>query len=282
VVNFKIQKVGFFILSLLLFSCSSNDDDPIGVDITGNSLQFPLNENNSWNYRTSITNQNTGLIFVNNDILSVSNVEIDNMIGDIVASDGSLGFMSQLFNNSTLTFDQERLVIDGSIPVPIEGLEDFSIDFDDIGLYDNSLGEREVFLTRRLGSSTGEINGNTITVSYVIQTLNDEAFDTFQFTLLDELPRFGNFFRSTITIGFGVALETMIDGQPAVVPIIPFGEAFTVENVYAANLGLVESRTNVSYTINDISQLGLDLPFPSEGANVNTVSIQELEEFDFN
>ena len=148
------KKIGFYFTVLLLFSCSSSDD-AISVDITDAALQFPLNENNSWNYRTSTTNQGTGQITINNDILSVSTVEVDNMIGNLVSSDGSLGFMSQLFNNATLTFDEGRLSITGNIPVPIEGLEDFLIDFDNIGLYDNSLGEREVFLTRQLGETSG-------------------------------------------------------------------------------------------------------------------------------
>lgn len=228
-------------------------------------------------YRVSATDRTTGQITVGSDEL----VLVDGATGTLNASDESVGFMTRLFDDATVSFENERLVINGSIPLPIEGLEGFTLDFENIGLYDTSLEEFSNFLNRSLKEDIQVINGNTIRVAYVIQTLNDDPLDVFSFNLIDEnFERPGNFLQATISIGLSVAVESIIDGEFALIPIIPFREVFFIKNTFAADLGLIESIVETQYTINDLSDFDITLPFTPRTESI--IATQEISGFDVN
>ena len=280
------RKATYLLLSLyfILISCSSSDDDRTSFieGITSEVLVFPLASGNSWTYRVGITDNNTREIIINTETVSISEStqENDEIIGTTDDSDNIEGFMTQLFTNAELRFENERLVVNGRVPLSIPGFEDFSIEFPEVALYDNTLTPSNNFLTRDIGGDTREINGNTIRFSYVIQTLNGPNFESFEFNLIDAFG-FGNFIESTIDIGLSVSLEIEENGEVVLIPIIPFDHVFQIRNVYAANLGLVESVVEFNYNVNDIEQFNLELPL-EPNSSFSSTTLQELQSFNLN
>ena len=144
----------FLITSLLITSCSSDDDSNNSGEISQPGNYFPSSLNNYWNFNVVNTDNDTNESTVSTDSLYVASETgtifslgvNDNMVAN--------GTMDSFLTNGNLTPTENNLIFNGTLELPpeISNLVDFEINLSNVVLYDT-----EAALGAELSS-----NSNTI------------------------------------------------------------------------------------------------------------------------
>ena len=257
-----MKKITYLLIVLVIVSCSSDDDGNPTNPIVDLNNYFPLTSGTYWTY------DNESEQGVTRDSLYVYGVEELNGVAHTVigAEVPATGFMTTLLSQSLVRTTDTSLLLNGELGAPpVEGFPGITIPLVDFKLYDSDASENEL-----LSETTGEIEQTIedipLVIGYSVKTIQGETFEN----------GYGDFSESVISSDFivNLSISAVIDfnGFPITIPILQAQDVVTVTNYYADEIGLIDSNTLIEYELEDLSDLGIDLPFPeSDSRNATQV-----------
>ncbi len=276
----------FLVLSLILASCSSSDDNDSSNDepLTGN--YFPSGLGDIWTYNVEGTNSNdSNLNFSETDFISVGTSEASGFT--LIANNNSspaAGTMNAVLVNGTLTRDDSTLKFSGDLDLPDE-FSDFSgttISLQDVLLYDLNAPNNEV-LSEVSGSFSQDLDlqGSLLplTITYTLTTkkvsnLNSLTVDGEVFTNINKTNLY-------ISMRVVTAIDLLGLGNPVDYDLLPTQDVLTIENYFAENVGLIKSESYITYELDQgllsiLDDLSIDIGIP---ASLTVENNQELENY---
>ena len=266
-----------FTLFVILFftSCSSEDDGDNNNNelIAGN--YFPSVIGNQWIYDVeNINSEDSNLNYNENDFIQVD-TETGNSYTLLANNNLSpaYGTMNSILVNGTLTRTDDMLKINSSIDIPIDGFENFDIDFNNVTLYDLNASSNEE-MSNDTGSVSNPYAGGTLTVNYVLTTTN--IGNTNSMTVNGET--FPNITRSNMNVEISILLS--VTGVQDLT-ILSSQDVISIDNYFAEDFGLIKSETDIMYEIDVITLAALDLlgitiDFPT---SLTVQNVQELDSY---
>ena len=259
------MKFPFFLAILLTVTfLSCNTDDPSSDDTQQTEPEYyPLTANSSWTYNNQ--NEQVG---PSRDSLYVAGTQMENgnSYTNLDAEVPVSAFMSQFLTDNIIRTTETQLIIDGTLGSPIEGLPDITLPLSDMVLFDTAV---DVTVDPELGVSTGsiiqDIMGVPITINYGITS----TMLGIPNTSTEEIPQVA----SQLTVNMEII--AMIPVGPITIPftIMQPQDVLSATNTYTGNIGLTNSVVLVEFTLEDLSGLGVDLPFPENSSNTSNQTI---------
>jgi len=253
---------------------ADNTDDFDGYESTTNYMAFALD--NNWTYDVTTddgTNPATNTV----DEITVDETTTINTYEyyGMAASAGSTGTMSQLFDQNFFRVDNGVTYMQGEFTLPLSnfGGTDISIILDDAKLIDETKANGTI-LTSQSDVTAQTIGGFDLDITYTLKTVQRETLTSHTVGL----ETYSDIIKSDIVLSIKVTTEINI-GVPIVVTILDTQDILTINNFYADNIGLVDSDTVFTYTLEDLSGFGITLPFP-DTATVTTA--QEITAYTIN
>lgn len=270
----KITSIKTTTLLMLFFatiaiSCSS-DDTPLPIsqnNTTTNtttithSNYIPLTVGDTWSYNVALSGLQTA---TNTEDITVDGTLMINTYeyADLSASAGSIGIMSQLFDENYFRSQDGAYYINGEFELPIGqmGGTDITITLNDEKLIDENQNPGTI-IGQVTGSEVQNIGGFDLTISYTLKTIQRETISSH--TVNSET--FNNVIKSDIIVSASVSTPIDILGTIISVPILAAQDIYTINNYYAENIGLIDSNAIFTYTIEDLSSFNITLPIPNTG-----------------
>lgn len=261
----------FLLIFSMLVSCSNSDNDK--ETVSGD--YYPSTENNYWNYDVK-TKSNNSADTESQDFVAVKSATVSSF--ELEANSGNLanGYMNLMLTNGILYKTESTLTEKGKLQLPIEGFEDFTIDFNGAVLYDLNADKNET-LSLYNGDFSKELQGFPITIEYKLE-----------FSKINDLSslKVNNNTYNTVTgsnISLRVSMYTTIEiqGVDTDFPLIDDQDILSIDNYFAENVGLIKSTATIDFSMNSttialLQTLGVDLDLPEAKSSTNT---QELSSY---
>ncbi len=268
----KTKYISILLISFIVFSCSTNDDggDDNGTDPEEQVYNyFPLSANTYWTYDNESDQGTT------RDSMYVAGTEELNgfTYTALGAQEPATSFMVSLLSQSLLRTTDSDLIINGELGAPpIDGFPEITIPLEDVVLYSSTANNGEV-----LSEITGEIlqvvNDIPLIIGYTISTVQEETLENGidGFTGIRVLVS-----KIVVNLSVGAEIE-IIPGTVLTIPVLQAQDVVVETSYYAEEIGLVLSESLIEYQLEDLSGLGIDLPFPSEDSRTATQIIDTYE-----
>ncbi len=253
----------FMIISVATCSNTDNDDNPV---IEGN--YFPLTIDNYWNY--NVTNSNLDLNQTQNtrDSLYVSTA--NNNTFELTVNGIATGIMNTILTQMDLTRTSGSLKGTGSITFPFEGLDDLQIAVNDAVFYNLNAAVDEILSTAE-GVLEQNLDGLPITTEYTLKTIQGTTSPS----LFLNSVNYDDVIESSIVLELTITTQVeVIPGNFVDVLILDTQDVLNIKNHYAKDIGLVRSEADISYSLEDFSQIGITLPV---AGSLNATSVQALD-----
>lgn len=235
------------ILSVLLFSCSSDNDDNLNNQT---NFDLPVTIGNYWVYDVESSGNPTtkDSLFISRDTLIGTNTykkfETENNL--------ATGFYSSSLKNNGVRESQNKLLLsgdlslgNGQLPVGLDlSLSDFII-------FKANASNNETLSTKN-GIINETINGYPITIDYTLKSIAGENIS--QFTS----PNSDIYDDVKVTkVILNATISTTISGIN--IPIITDQDVLTSLQYIANGIGVVHTNTTITYTISQLiaDQLGV-------------------------
>ncbi|RMB60507.1 hypothetical protein EAX61_06710 [Dokdonia sinensis] len=261
------------IFSLAIFtfaSCNDSEDsddvmemgtdDDQGDDENEESTKsyFSTTQGNRWVYDVSVDQMPA----TRDTLIVVAPVNQDGtQFTDLEASETSTGFMTGLLSNGLITEDNARLTYTGSITVPVDPTNPFTIDIPASVVYDESQIAGTV-LSVNEQTITQDLNGFPITIDVTAETRQLGVVQNYTVGTMT----FDSVIQSELAVS--ATISTVVVGIPVTV-LVP-QEVLVATNTYAEDIGLVDSTVSFQYEFIDLTPFGITFPFPPTASNVTT------------
>lgn len=256
------MKYSYLVLPLIaitLFSCNT-DDPSTDDDVTVDQDFFPLTANSNWTY----DNQNEEL-GPSTDFLYVEGTATQNgnTYTNLDAEDPASAFMTQLLSDNLLRNTSTSLFINGSLGSPIEGLPDITLPLNDVPLYDTSV---DISGDPVLETITGTIIQDVMEIPIEINYIMTSTMLATPNTATEDAPQIAS------QLSVNMEIIAMIPVGPVTLPftVMQPQDVLLATNTYTDGIGLTDSQVLVTFTLEDLSGAGVELPFPEDSSNLST------------
>lgn len=264
--NIQMKKIPYLVLAIFIISCSSSDDDNGSIPIEETFNYFPLTSNTYWTYNNESDQGAT------RDSLYVAGIEETNGVINTVlgAEQPVTGFMTTLLSQSLVRTTTTKLILNGELGAPpVDGFPEITIPLDDVSLYDAEASNGEL-----LSTITGEIeqvvNEIPLIITYTVSSIQGETLGSFQ--------GFEEVLTSTIIINLAIVAEIeVLPGVVLPIPVLVAQDVMTISNYYANDIGLIFSENLIEYQLEDLGDIGIELPFPTEDSRTALQTIDTFE-----
>lgn len=270
----KLTYLYTIIFIVTLFSCDSDDTstDDGEEEAEGQTDQvfFPLTAGSYWTY----TNQDEQL-GASRDSLFVAGTQMENgnLFTNLDAEVPASAFMSQFLSDNIIRTTNTQLLIDGALGSPIEGLTDITLPLNDFLLYNTTTDITvDPVLDNSAGSITQEIMEVPIDINYSITSIMLATPST----STESAPQIAS------QLIVNMEIIAMVPVGPITVPftVMQAQDVLIATNIYTDGIGLTNSQVLIEYALEDLSPLGVELPFPesssiSSSQNIDTFFIGE-------
>lgn len=260
-----MKNITYLLLALFIISCSNSDDDGEGIPVEETFNYFPLTASTYWTY---INESDQG---TTRDSLYVSGIEELNGLSYTVlnAEQPVTGFMTSLLSESLVRATETILILNGELGAPpVDGFPEITIPLNDIVLYDTQ-ASNGTLLSEFSGEIEQDVDGIPIIIGFTISSVQGE-------TLENGYGDFSNVNVLTSKIIVNLSITAAIEILPGTVisiPILQPQDVVVTTNYFADEIGLINSDTLIEYELEDLSALGIELPFPSEDSRTATQDI---------
>ncbi len=237
---------------------SNGDDDLDGTLSTTN--YHTLMMGNNWVYDVA-TNDGTNPVTNTVDEITVDETTTLNTFEyfGMASSIGSSGTMSQLYDQNYFRVYNGITYMTGDFTLPLStfGGTDIVINLDDTMLIDESKSAGTI-LSSQSGGTAQNIGGFDLDITYTFKTVQQETMTSH----IVGSETFNDIIKSDIILSIKVTTEINI-GIPITITLIDTQDVLTVNNYYANDIGLIESKTTTTYTLEDLSALPVTIPIPT-------------------
>lgn len=257
-----MKKILMLFVAIGLVACNSDDDATESGNNTTN--YFPTTANSTWTYNNSSETADT------TDQMSVNGTEQTNgnTYTNLDTANPANGFMVSVLTENLVRRDGGKLFINGTLGAPVEGFPTITIPLNDVVLYDANAANGAT-LSELTGSITETLMDLPLTFQYTSTSLQSESLASYT----AGSQTFTDVIKSRIILNLAVSTSIDIGSTTLNVPILSAQDVLVVDNYYAANTGLIFSETTVDYQLEDLSSLGVDLPFPEQETQVSTATL---------
>jgi hypothetical protein len=273
---------GFGNPNIFITSCEQPEgyvDNNTDDDDTNNSTEtnyFTLAIDNTWTYDVT-TDDNTTPPTNSTDEITVDETTTINTKDyyGMSSSTGSTGTMTQLFDQNYFRVENNVTYIQGDFVLPLSnfGGTDITIALDDAKLIDTSKTSGTI-LTSITDVASQDIGGFILDINYTLKTIQREALTSHTVGVVS----YNDIIKSDIILTIKVTTDVeVIPGFPPVtVTLLDTQNLLTLNNFYANGIGLIDSDSVFTYTLEDLSAFPVTIPFP-ETATINTA--QEITSY---
>ncbi len=256
----KLQCYFLVLLAVSFYSCNSDDSDNAIDDHTvGNYL--PLSDGNYWTYNVNSTE------FIGRDSVYVAN---DTMIGGsnykkIKARELPYGLFAGTANNNGMRKENGKIFLSGNAAVGLEEIAPIDLTLINFVMLDENANENQL-LGSVAGTSQQEIDGIPLNLSYTLRSTAGSTLATYT-TPLGTV--YQNVKAVTVTFNLAITATMEIPGLSFEVPVLVAQDVITSERFYADNIGMIYSKTVISYELQDFSSFNFNLPIPQSDTQIH-------------
>lgn len=258
--------------SLLSLSCEDDDSledtqsiDPLPEETITPSY-FSLVTSDLWEYDVTADEiENTSETLEVSGSTTVNGSEFTNF----ETSTESISFMNNLFSVGALAEIDGRLLYTGSINIPLDADNQITVDVPPFTLYNSSLEINGSNIDQTTQTITQEVENIPLTITTTVTSISGGILDNVTINSYN----FSSVLVSNLNINVLVTAEVF--GIP--ITILPSQDVFVVTNTYALNVGLVNSEVDFQYELSDLSQTGIEIPFPQSAQNSSSQTIASFE-----
>ncbi|CAM4094580.1 hypothetical protein FLAN108750_09855 [Flavobacterium antarcticum] len=251
------------LLFLALASCSSSDGDSSGPV----SPFIPLNASSSWVYDVKLNGE-----LIGRDSLYVSGENTINgtIYQKLKTKEVPNGFYTNALNNNNIRKSGDKLLISGSTGLGLAEFLPVNIEVNDFILFkENSIANAQ--LDAISGTAEQDLDGLPLKIDYTLKTFFKESLATFT---VPGKETYSNVKVIKLITNLKVSTVYLIPvvNTPFPVSILNAQDVIISLQYYAEGVGMIYSKTDINYQLNDFSEFGIELPIPQQGSN----SIEEF------
>lgn len=239
------------------FTMSCSGDDDSNTTNEGNaSVYLPLTPT-IWAYDTNVEGADGTADSPGRDSLYVAN---DTVIGantytKFKTKAAATGFYSGSLSGNSVRQSGSKLLVTGSTSLAISQDIPFSIAINDFAFFDANASSGD-----QIGSTSGSfeqtIEGLPLTFTYTLKT--KAADDVAALTVNGE--NYSNVKTVVTTLTLKIAHSSFG------IVLLPEQDVVVSTQYFAENVGVVKTSTDITYNLQDFSQLGFTLPIPQSGS----------------
>jgi hypothetical protein len=245
-----MKKLSFcsFLALLLMALCTGCDDS----SSTSTSAFFPLTATSAWVYDVSVDAQNIGRdsLFVNGETVINGNT-----YQNLKTKSTPNGFYTSILNNNSVRKEGDKLLITGTTGVAPNEFLPIDIDVTDFVLFkENSTNNAQ--LDAISGVVEQELQNLPLKIEYNLKSVFKESLATYT------VPG-----RESYTNIKVIQLLLPVINSPITITILSPQDVIVSTQYYAEGIGMIYSKTDVNFQVNDFSQFNIDLPIPQQGSS---------------
>ncbi|WP_026976192.1 hypothetical protein [Flavobacterium tegetincola] len=249
---------GAAFLFLGLTSCSSNDENSVDSE----NIFMPLNASSAWLYDVSIENQNVGRdsLFISGETTINSNT-----YNTFSTASTPFGFYTNALNNSSIRKQGDKLLISGTTGFALSELFPIDINLTDFVLFkENSSNNAQ--LDTKSGTIEQDLQGLPIKIDYNLESFFKESLATFT---VPGRESYSNVKVIKLVANLKVNTIYTLPGlnTPVSIGILNSQDVIISTHYYAEGVGMIYSKTEVNYELNDFSQAEIEFPIPQIGSS---------------
>ena len=241
-----------------LVSCSDSDDN----SNTPLSSFLPLTATSAWVYDVSLDAQNVG-----RDSLYVNGETTINgkTYQQISTASTPAGFYTSALNNNNIRKEGDMLLLTGTTGLALDAFFPVNVEVTDFVLFkENSANNVE--LDAVSGTIEQDLQGFPLKIEYKLRSIFKESLANYtvpgmvSYTNVKVIQLVANLKVTTLYIVPGI-------NSPVTIAILNPQDVIVSTQYYAEGIGMIYSKTDVNFQVNDFSQLGIELPIPQEGSS---------------
>ena len=258
---------------LFLTSCSNDDNGP--TTITGN--YFPSTVSDYWNYDVVEKDNEDNTTLNLQDYLTVKSGSNSNFELEANSGNDANGVMTSILTNGTLTKTESTLLINGKLEIPIDGINDFYINFNNALLYDLNASKNSE-LSNFTGEFTQNLQGPSTTiplkVSYVLSFNKIQN----QNSLKVGSTTYNKVTGSTISLNLAISTVLEIQGVNQEFDLLTAQDVLSINSYFGENVGLLKSDAVLNFDLDSatvllLETLNIELNIPTSQSASNSQSL---------
>lgn len=249
---------GAAVLFIGLSSCSTSDDANNGS--TSNFL--PLTETSEWVYDVSLDSENIGRdsLYVNGET-TINGAVYKKMNTKSTPT----GFYTSILNNNSVRKSTDQLLLSGNSGLGLIDFLPISIELSDFVIFkENAANNQELSLVS--GTIEQDVQNIPLKIEYKLRSFFKETLSSFT---VPGKESYSNV--KVIQVKANLTVSTVyllpIINTPITVTLLPAQDVVISTNYYAEGVGMIYSKTNIDYQLNDVPQGGINLPIPQQGSS---------------
>jgi hypothetical protein len=248
-----IKKLAFAICLISIISCDPSDDD--GNNVTNNDFSyFPLNTNNSWDYDIKIGADS-----------SIESLTISSVSGNeytLTANpEPPTGIMTGILSSGTLRATSGKLIGNGTVDFGFQGLDNLTLEITDGIMYDqNASPDTELYTTS--ATTTQSLLTYDLDINYEVTSV--QQANIAQMSVNG--TAYTDVIHSQLLITASITTDITIVGLTQEIPLLAPQDVIVIDNYWAKDIGLIKSDSQLDYSLEDFSALGVTLPVPQSAS----------------
>jgi hypothetical protein len=250
-----MKKILFIILSVSLFSCSSDEDvTPSVAETSDFTNALPLNNGNYWTYDVVGTATTRDSLYISGDTIIAPNTYKKFKNRDNIAT----GFFCTSVNNNGVRKDGGKLLLSGDFSfglgatLPV-GLDLNLVDFIIFKEYATS-GE---LISEKSGSFSQDFNGVPLNIEYKLKSVGGENFASYTSPNGDPYTDVKS---TKIILTLKVTTTQVFAGIPVTITVLAPQDVVTSTQYISKSIGVVYTKTLTTYTLDATAASTLGIP----------------------
>jgi hypothetical protein len=248
-----MKKILLIILSISLFSCSSEDEAPSVIETSDFTNALPLNNGNYWDYIVvGATTTNDHLYVLGDETIGAHTYKEFRTLDNIAT-----GFYTSSLNNNNLRKSSGKLLLTGSLDLAQGQTLPIGLDLNvvDFIIFKEYATEGEL-LNEKVGSFQQTVNGIPLNVEYKLKAIGGKNIGTFTSPDGKIYPNVKN---TKIVVNVKVTTTITVAGMTFTTTVLEPQDVITSTQYLSKNIGVVYTKTLTNYNLDAAyaSQLGI-------------------------
>lgn len=253
----KLSLCSFLVLFVLAL-CTGCDDS----SSTSTSAFFPLTTTSAWVYDVKIDAQNAGRdsLFVNGETVINGNT-----YKNLETKSTPNGFYTNILNNNSVRNEGDKLLITGTTGLAPNEFLPIGIDVTDFVLF-KANSNNNAQLDAISGVVEQDLQNLPLKIEYNLKSVFKESLPTYT---VPGRESYTNVKVIRLIANLKVTTQYILPvlNSPITITILSPQDVIVSTQYYAEGIGMIYSKTDVNFQINDFSQFNIVLPIPQQGSS---------------
>lgn len=249
---------GAALLFIGLTSCSSSDDN---TNNTPSSF-LPLTATSAWVYDVNLNAENTGRdsLYINGTT-TISGKTYQKLNTKSTPN----GFYTSTLNNNSVRMNGDKLLLSGTSGLGLAEILPVSITLSDFVIFKEN-GSNNAELAAISGTLEQDVQGFPLKIDYKLKSIFKESLSNFTVPGKESYNNV-KVIKIIVNLKIATVYQLPVINTPVPIAILNAQDVIVSTQYYAEGIGMIYSKTNVDYELQDFSQAGLDLPIPQQGSS---------------